>query len=202
MLLDDLDCVLQEATHRVPGQPQFLYGHSFGGNLVLNYAMRRRPPLTGLVITSPLLLPAAPPPRWKVAAAHAMKRIAPDSTFHKGVKTSDLSHDREAVEQVLNDPLIHQRVSARLAVEMLHAGRWALVNGDHLKTPTLLMHGSADRVTSAKASRRFSESAGPKCTLKIWDNLYHELHWELQREEVFQTVVQWLLQVVVAQTNA
>ena len=42
-LMDDIGRLLAEAAQRYPGQPQFLYGHSLGGNLVLNYALRRKP---------------------------------------------------------------------------------------------------------------------------------------------------------------
>ena len=41
-LMDDIGRLLAEAAQRYPGQPQFLYGHSLGGNLVLNYALRRK----------------------------------------------------------------------------------------------------------------------------------------------------------------
>ena len=61
-LMDDIGRLLAEARQRYPGQPQFLYGHSLGGNLVLNYALRRKPGLAGVIATSPAIRTATPPP--------------------------------------------------------------------------------------------------------------------------------------------
>ena len=54
------------------------------------------------------------------------------------------------------------------------------------------MHGSADPITSAKASQEFAQKVGNKATLKIWDGLYHEIHNELEKTEVFNTMLDWL----------
>src|SRR5512137_2011524 len=68
-LMDDIGRLLAEAGQRYPGQQQFLYGHSLGGNLVLNYALRRKPGLAGVIATSPALRPATPLPGWKQSLA-------------------------------------------------------------------------------------------------------------------------------------
>ena len=51
--MTDIDRFLEETAERYPGLPQFLYGHSLGGLLVLNYALRRKPRLAGVI--SPLV---------------------------------------------------------------------------------------------------------------------------------------------------
>ena len=54
------------------------------------------------------------------------------------------------------------------------------------------MHGSADRLTSADASREFAEKAGEKVDLKIWDGFYHEIHNEPEQADVFKMIIDWL----------
>jgi alpha-beta hydrolase superfamily lysophospholipase len=54
------------------------------------------------------------------------------------------------------------------------------------------MHGSADPITSAKASQEFAQKVGGKATLKVWDGMYHEIHNELEKAEVFNTILEWL----------
>ena len=44
-LMDDVAQLLSEANQRFPDRPRFIYGHSMGGNLALNYVLRRRPQL-------------------------------------------------------------------------------------------------------------------------------------------------------------
>jgi alpha-beta hydrolase superfamily lysophospholipase len=193
LLLDDLAVLVGELQRRGDGRlPRFLYGHSLGGSLVLNFALRRRPELTGLIVTSPLLRPAVRPPRWKLVLGHALNRLCPQLTLETGIDPADLSHDPQAVQRYRDDPLVHHRVSARLGIQMLAAGSWALEHADGLALPTLLMHGAADRVTSADASREFAARAGSMCTLKVWPDGFHELHWESNRNEVLAIVLEWL----------
>ena len=145
-------------------QPIFLYGHSFGGNLVLNFALRRNPELQGVIATAPWLRVAFEPPAAKVALARALNRIAPGVTQEWGLETAALSHDAEIVEAYDVDPLVHGRISVRLFVTVVDAGEWALEHAASFPLPLLLMHGTADRVTSAEASREFAARAGKKVT--------------------------------------
>jgi alpha-beta hydrolase superfamily lysophospholipase len=193
LLLEDVGVLVGELQRRGDERlPKFLYGHSLGGNLVLNFALRRRPELTGLIVTSPLLRPAVRPPWWKLVLGHALNRLCPQLTLEAGIDPADLSHDPQAIQRYRDDPLVHHRVSARLGIQMLAAGRWALEHADELNVPTLLMHGAADRVTSADASREFAARAGSMCTLKVWPDRFHELHWESNRAEVLDAVLEWL----------
>lgn len=56
----------------------------------------------------------------------------------------------------------------------------------------LLVHGTADRLTSPKGTQFFAHRA-PNCTLKLWDGLYHEAHNEPERDEILAFPVNWLL---------
>ena len=75
---------------------------------------------------------------------------------------------------------------------MIEEGLRTLENGTKLNIPTLLMHGSKDRICSPQASIQFAETAGDLLTLKIWDGLYHELHNEPEKEQVLDYVIQWM----------
>jgi len=192
VLLDDIAMAIKEAARRNRQIPLFLYGQSLGGNLVLNYALRRKPKLAGLVVTSPLLRLVSPPSAWALALGRTMNRIWPRFSFNAGLDPLALSHDLKATQAYQQDPLVHRRLSARLGTAMLDAGRWALEHAHELTVPLLLMHGSADSITSAQASQEFADRAGPTCTLRIWDGLLHELHWECERDSVIRCVAEWL----------
>jgi alpha-beta hydrolase superfamily lysophospholipase len=192
ILLDDVDEVVGEAAGRGRALPAFLYGHSLGGSIVLNYALRRQPQLAGLVVSSPLLQPTIAPGAWRVTLARTLQRIWPALTFANTVDPADLSRDPEVVRAYREDPLVHRRVSVRLGTQMLRAGRWALAHADGLRVPTLLMHGTADSLTSPAASRLFARRAENLCQLRLWDGCFHELHWERERAAVLEFVVDWL----------
>jgi len=191
-LLDDISTFLSMLGRKYPGQPLFLYGHSMGGNQVLNYALRRHPKISGVIATGPWLRLAFEPPPVKVALGRFMNNLVPSFTQPSGLDTKGLSHDAEMVRLYDNDPLNHNKISARLFVGMYESGLWALEHASELDLPLLLMHGGADRVTSAEASRQFAAKAGKNVTLRIWEGLYHEIHNEPEQAEVFKVMIEWL----------
>lgn len=190
--LADIQGLLDEAARRMPGKPLFLYGQSLGGNLALNFVLRRRPQLAGVIATAPLLRLAFEPPRAKVLLAKAMGRVWPSFSNVCGCDAAALTRDPEVVRAYVDDPLAHDLISAGLFVQMTRGGLWALEHASELSVPALVMHGSADQLTSADASRQFAERAGRGCALRIWEGAWHELHHEPEREAVFAHLVAWL----------
>jgi acylglycerol lipase len=59
--------------------------------------------------------------------------------------------------------------------------------------PMLLMQGDADEIVSMVATERLARSVlAHLLTYRIWKGLYHELHNETEREQVLQTIQEWL----------
>ena len=59
----------------------FLYGHSMGGNVIINYILKRKHPFKGAIATSPLLRLAFQPPKWKLTAGKTLyRKVAPAIT--------------------------------------------------------------------------------------------------------------------------
>jgi alpha-beta hydrolase superfamily lysophospholipase len=191
-LMDDMEDLISQAALRYAGLPRFLYGHSMGGNEVLNYALRRKPDLRGVIATGPWLRLAFQPPALQVALGRAMNNIAPGFTQRSGLKTAVLSHDAKVVEAYNNDPLVHDKISARLFMEIYTSGEWALEHAAELSLPLLLMHGGGDQITSAQASREFAGKGNKNITLHIWDEWYHEIHNEPEQAEVFKVTTSWM----------
>ncbi len=193
ILMDDISHLLDEARTRYPDRPLFLYGHSLGGNLALNYALRRKPQLAGVISTSPALRTATPPPAWKITLGKLMYKIQPGMQMANGLDRDGLARDPEVVRAYASDPLVHDRISARLALDMLQTGEWALAHAAEFPSiPLLLVHGTADRLVSAKATQEFASKIRGDCTLKLWDDFYHETHNEPQKAQVLAFMVDWL----------
>ena len=193
VMLDDIGHLVQEAQLQFPGIPLFLYGHSLGGNLVLNYVLRKTPPLTGVIVTGPWLKLAFEPPAWKIKLAKLMSRALPSITQSNGLVVSHLTHDHQVVEKYSSDPLVHDKISSRLFFNVYMAGQFALDNARGFALPLLLMNGDADKITDWQASRDFADHVTKElCTFKLWPGLYHELHNELNKEQVIDFIEDWL----------
>jgi alpha-beta hydrolase superfamily lysophospholipase len=191
-LMDDIGRLLEEAARKYPHQPCILYGHSMGGNFIINFALRRKPRLAGVMATAPALKAAFNPPALKVAVGKFMSKVWPGFTMPNGLDLQGLSRDPEVIRLYTSDPLVHDRLSARLGMDILNTGRWALDHAADFPLPLLLMHGSADRLTSVQASREFALKAGESCTLKIWEGFYHEVHNEPEKDEVLTFLITWM----------
>ena len=191
-LLDEVSQLLKEAAKRCPDCPRFLYGHSLGGNLVIEYALRCRPKLAGVIATGALFRTAFEPPAWKLTLAKILYSLWPTLSLSNEVDRPGLCRDPEVVRAYNDDPLVHDRLSVRLGMDMLQSGLWALGHAATFPLPLLLMHGGADRITSPQASREFAAQAGDVCTLKIWDGFYHEIHNEPEQKQVFEYLLEWL----------
>ena len=191
-LMDDVSALLMQISARYPKLPVFLYGHSMGGNLVLNFALRRKPKVAGVIATGPWLRLAFEPSTIQATLGRVMNQIAPGFTQSSHLETAALSHDAEIVKAYGMDPLVHDKISARLFIEVSDSGRWALEHAAEFPLPLLLMHGTADRLTSAEASGKFAERAGKKVTWRAWDGWYHEIHNEVEKAEVFKVMIKWM----------
>jgi acylglycerol lipase len=175
------------------GKPVVMYGHSMGGGVLTGFLLKRQPELLAAVISAPALIIAMRPGAFLKGSLKLLTRLAPNVRVGQGLAIEKISHNPAAVEKFKKDPLRHDRLSFRLANDMIQNGSWCLQHADQLRTKSLLIHGNADEFTAVEGSRLFAERA-PKelLTYKEWDNLYHEMHNEPESKEVLLFVYQWL----------
>ena len=186
-LLDDVDALLAGAAERHPGALRFLYGHSLGGNIVLNHAVRRQPDVAGVIATGPWLRMTADLALYKRVLAVLLEPFFPSLSFSAGSDPNDVPEDGGLRR---NRELYHNRISLRLLIVMRRAGFWVEQNAQLLKTPTLLIHGEADPVTSPAASREFARRAGAGCHAIFLPGIGHNPHEE--DPSTIPTIVEWV----------
>jgi alpha-beta hydrolase superfamily lysophospholipase len=193
--LDSIKVILDEAETRFPGVPKFLYGHSMGGNMVLNYILRRKPAIKGAIATAPWMLLGFDPPAFKMFLARIMKNIYPKFAEKADLDTSFLSRDKEEVRKYETDPLVHNTARAGTFFETYNAGKWAMEHSSELTLPLIILHGTSDKLIAHKGSENFVANA-PKnlITFKSLEGYYHEIHNEpaAERERVFLDIIGWL----------
>jgi alpha-beta hydrolase superfamily lysophospholipase len=192
-LMDDITLFLEKSAAFFEGQqPNFLYGHSLGGLLVINYGLRRNPKLAGIISTDPALGLSFEPPKAKLAVGKILAGLAPAMAMSNGLEVEALARDVAIVKAYQDDALVHDRISAKLAMELIDGGAYAMAHADEWTLPLLLMHGTADRISSPKASETFAQKAGDAVTLKLWDGYYHEVHNDIGKDKVLGTMIDWL----------
>ncbi len=196
--MKDIDAILYDISEKYPGLPHFLYGHSMGGSLAINYVLReaskpdKKPVLTGLIATGPWLRLVSPPNGTVRLFANIMNVFNPSMQMDNNVDANQLSHVADIATKYASDELVHHKITPRMFTGVYKAGLWALDNAAAMPIPCLIMHGGADGITSPAASAQFASSAGQHCTFRQWEGLYHEIHNEAIYPEVVDFILKWI----------
>jgi alpha-beta hydrolase superfamily lysophospholipase len=188
----DLDQLVLEAREAHPRAPVFMLAHSMGGTLGLRYAVRHPDRLTGLVLSGPLAALEAAPAPMRLAAAvlsAAVPRlplIAVDPTL--------VSRDPAVVSAYRSDPLVHHgRLPVRTVAELARAIDAFPDEVGAITVPTLILYGTADRLSPPKGSIMLGERIGAADkTIRAYEGLFHEILNEPERERVLADIRAWL----------
>ncbi len=191
-LLDEIDLLLDKAAELYPESPIFLYGHSMGGNLALNYALKRRPKIRGVIATASWIRLDRPPSKLLVSAVRLLHRFFPAATIGNGLDIRELSSDKNVRSAYEADPLNHDRISFSTAIALLEAAEYLDRYAGPAPMPLLIMHGGADKITKPSGSEALSQRMSGDATLKVWDGLKHEIHHEPQKMEALSFISDWI----------
>ncbi len=198
---DNVQAFLQLVRAREPSAPLFLMGHSLGGLIVLDYALRcaQSPAfealnIGGLVVSAPPIQPMDSAARWvRVVLARLLSGVLPRVSVQMGLNKSGLSRDADVTWQAAHDPLSHSYVTLRWGSETLSTIDWVKDHIDQLALPVLLTHGEADPIVAPSGTRAiFQQIQSPNKSMTTYPGSYHEPHNDLDAATVVADLVEWL----------
>ncbi|SCV00287.1 LAMI_0G04060g1_1 [Lachancea mirantina] len=201
---DDLDHFIDWNLHDKASQvPLFLFGHSMGGGISLNYGCdgKFRDQIAGIMVTGPLILmhrhsaPSAVVDFLSPLLAAALPGLRIDTALDIDATTSDPAFREYLEHDPLTVPLLG---SLRQIYDFLSRGKRLVRDKQRtarFQTPVLLMHGERDQITDPAGSRQFYELCGSRDkTIKTYKDACHSLC--LERDETFQRMstdaTEWL----------
>lgn len=202
-LLHDLAAVVDTLRAAHPGR-LVLLGHSMGGLVAARFvaggvAPGPRPPwhreVDALVLSSPALDAGL---GWAKRLLLAVaRRVAPDLAQGNGLSADWLSRDPATVAAYRADPLVHDRITARLAAFIVDGGEQVRALAPRWPLRTLLLQAGSDRCVAPAGSAAFAAAAnGPgasgRVTAHAYPALFHEIFNEPERDEVVATLCAWL----------
>lgn len=190
----DLYDHIQAAQAAVPGVPWYLVAHSMGGLVAIHYCHTHPATLPeGLVITSPLIEVSAEVPAWKATLGKLMSRYWPTLTMPSGLNPQAVSSDPAEVKAYIDDPLVHDKVTARWFTSMNEARAKALSKAPSMTLPTLVMAAGADALVDVEGAHKFFAALGSQDKTKlIYDGWFHEIFNEPGKAEPIGVMVDWL----------
>lgn len=189
--MEEVNLAINKANEIYPGIPVVLYGHSMGGNIAINFALREINPFKLLIATSPWIRLAKKPAPFLNGLVNVLNKTLPGLPISAPLNANGISHIPEEVEKYKTDPLNHGKITPRLLTEITNSGEYALKNVGKIKKPFLLLHGDEDPITSFKASSEMSVKCNT-CSFIPFKHMYHELHNDTYRDEVFNIIKEWI----------
>jgi len=195
-LLRDLAQVIDHA--RAEGA-LVLLGHSLGGALAGRFVAEGldaspaawHRPVDALVMTSPALDLGMNPAQKALLAVLAP--VAPNLAVPNGLDAVWICRDPAVVEAYEADPLVHDRITARLIRFLVDAGTLVRERSSSWTVPTLLLWAGSDRIVAPGGSAAFA-AAAPTGVVRSHEyrDCFHEILNEPEQAEVLDEIRRWL----------
>ncbi len=188
----DLGSVLMIAGQDWPELPVFLYGHSLGGLIALDYALDFPQNFQGIILS------AAAAEDTAISASRRLlvkllSRLWPSFSTSTGLDPCGISSQPDEVRRYIEDPLVHDRGTPRLGSETFRIQQLVLEKVSSLQLPTLLLHGERDPLIPPGISRTlFDKIPHADKQLVYYPDCYHEIHHDVLRDREFEDITTWL----------
>ena len=192
-LVSDFSAFVGRCARQHLDTPLYVLGHSMGGAVAFATALRLQHQLRGLVLSAPALAVDTGVPRVQEWIVRALSVIA-QNTGALSIPPSAVSRDPAVVMRYESDPLVHHAaVPARTVVELLDAMAGFPAGLRELRLPTLILHGTADKLVPLAATRPLYQAISANYrTLKLYEGLFHEVFNEPERATVTADLFSWL----------
>lgn len=192
-VLDDVEEALKFTRSKYLDIPMFLFGHSFGGCVVLNYILKKqKSELAGFIASSPWLALAFEPPKWKVKMGNLVAGILPKFSLKSELDSKDLSKKESVSEAYDKDPLVHNNVTAKFFREVTLANEYAREHAAEVAMQGLIYHGNADKIIDFEATKLFTEESKEFVEFHELEGVYHEPHNDVEQQDVLDLLVSFL----------
>ncbi len=168
-------------------------GHSFGGAAMLSTVLAGRlPKAKRFIVSSPALRLKVPVSGWTITLARVASKIVPKLSFDNKVDPRTISRLPEVIEAYRTDPLVHNKISSRMYAEWLAACKNIFEHVGEITIPFLILAGTDDRLIDPEGSKELHHLTASVSKLRLLDGRYHEPFNDLDNEEVFAVIVDWL----------
>ena len=176
-------------------KPIFIFGHSMGGLIVLNYSVNtKNPRVNGVIISSPYIKEAIAVPAWKYIMGRAMSVVYPKLRFETGLKGELVCRDKKILAEYDADELNCSSVTAGWYMAMVHAREEIRDNIDKFNYPCCIMQAGNDIVAEPKAVKEYYDALVMKDkSFKLYEGYYHELVNDPERDIVLEDMYKWLM---------
>lgn len=199
-LAADFDALLPTLLAEVGATRAIVLGHSLGAASVLTWleqpGFRAPESVVGVCLSAPpVVVPRTLGVRLKHRAGRVLRRLRPSFTMANEIPSDAISSDPEQVRRYLEDPFVHDRISAALGVSILEEGPALVAGASRIALPALVWQGSEDRIAHPDGARAvFANLGSADKQLHVFEGWRHECHHETAARvpELWRLLRGWL----------
>tara|TARA_R110002110_G_scaffold249872_2_gene466050 strand:- start:598 stop:1596 length:999 start_codon:yes stop_codon:yes gene_type:complete len=197
-LTGDVATALDVLGQRYPDTPLYLLGVSMGGAVALASLTDSRVTnaVSGTILLAPAIWGASTQPWWQRSGlwlfAHTVPWMRPTGQG-LGIQASD---NIEMLRSLGRDPKIIRKTRVDAVYGLVKLMDSALLAGQNLRTPALILYGAKDEVIPPKPTRQMlrdlpSDAAGQR-RIAVYPDGWHMLLRDLQGETVWRDIASWV----------
>ncbi|MFD2639681.1 alpha/beta hydrolase [Piscibacillus salipiscarius] len=174
--------------------PVFLFGHSMGGLTAIRTVQQHQTDVNGIILSSPALGMKNGLARPVYFASKLLNVATPSIRFKTGVRSDMATRNEGYKAHDVSDPLFLRKVSVRWYHEFERAIALAFKKiHKYPDIPTILLQGGDDHLVDVEAVKEWFNSIDVSDkSIKIYEELYHEILNEPERELVLKDVISFI----------
>lgn len=199
LYLEDTVEFLRWTKNAFPEIPIFVMGHSMGGLIATHFGIKYAADdsrIKGYVLSSPYYENAIKVPPVMIPLIKVFGKIIPKAVIPGPDLTELLTHDEAITKRHRRDEesgVRSKKPTMRFGAELLKAQKWVKENFSSWRHPTFAVIAGADQVADYTEAERQFKSMDPKLLTYLFhkDN-FHENFNEINREETFGKIYEWM----------
>ena len=199
VFLDDVERMIAHTKTKYQGLPIIIMGHSMGALIATHFGLRRLredPFIKGFVLSSPYFVNVVKASPVLLKVASLLSVLLPKIVVPIEDITPFLTHDPTISSRHKADERDHIRashVSARFANEVLKAQKYIPGHIESWSHPLFCVVAGDDHIADFQSTLHALHKIDKKWVdLHIYPENYHENLNELNREEIFTKILDWM----------
>ncbi len=198
-LTKDLELMVEWVKEQYPRLPIFIVGHSMGAIVATHYGINCQhpdPAVKGYIFSSPYYVNAVKVPKIMISLVGVLARLLPGMIVPTEDFKKVVTHDEEVYERQRKDEGngdVVSSVTTRSANELLKAQTWIPENIARWKHSVLFILAGDDRISDREANTKMIGLIDPGFVTELYyPENFHENFNELNRDEIFARIVDWV----------
>ncbi|MFH0757433.1 MAG: alpha/beta fold hydrolase [Bacteroidota bacterium] len=200
-LTKDLELMTEWVKEQFPGLPVFILAHSMGGLVATHFGLKKLTSdavVKGFILSSPYYANAVKVPQIMLTLAGFLALLVPGMIVPTEDFKAVVTHDEEVYKRQRKDAedgYVVSSVTTRSGHELLKAQRWVPGNISRWTHPVLFILAGDDRIADNGVNRQMIDRIEPGLVTELhYPENYHENFNELNRDEIFARILEWVEQ--------